>query len=193
MRTFFKSLVATAILASPVASHAGTVDLFTLTGKGLLVTFSLPETPAVDTGIPDLAFLLNSADITANGSKLTARPAQFNVLAVGGGFALLDDDDPLEVENTDGITEYLVYSGAQIFSGTVDNPTFLPGSYTLDALYCPGTDPDRPDFNPCSSNYNLDITQTMSATPEPGSLMLVCTGLLGAASVSQRRRGMQGA
>lgn len=190
LRTLFTTLVLTGL---PLASHADTLDQFTLNGTNLSVSFQLSATPTVSTSYSDLGFEVATVAVTANGKKLTARPAQFNLASVGGGFALRDDDDLLELKDTSGTLQSLAYSGPQFFTGSVSNPTFLLGNYTLLPLYCPGSDPDRPSSTLCPNvTYNLNIAQVSSITPEPGSLVLLATGLLGVAGTVQHRRWRQG-
>lgn len=190
LRTLLSTL---ALAALPLASHADTLDQLTLTGANLSVSFQLSATPTVSTSYSDLGFEVATVAVTANGKKLTARPAQFNLASVGGGFALRDDADLLEVKDSTGTLQSLAYSGPQFFTGSVAKPIFLPGNYTLLPLFCPGSDPDNPGSATCPNvSYTLNIAQVSSVTPEPGSLVLLATGLLGVAGTVQRRRWVQG-
>ncbi|GAC1702841.1 MAG: hypothetical protein NVS9B4_09190 [Candidatus Acidiferrum sp.] len=79
------------------------------------------------------------------------------------------------------------FFGAQIFSGSTDNPTLIEGSFAIDAA---GSDlllsPDV--FGTFKEGTVTAELVPTAATPESGSLVLLGSGLLGLASVMRRKK-----
>ena len=74
------------------------------------------------------------------------------------------------------------FSGPQLFSGTLTNPTFNLGTFTLSG------NPDLGD-GPMPETATLTITQVSAApVPEPFSLALAGTGMLSVVGAMYRRR-----
>ncbi len=170
-------LVLTAF-ALPTCASATPMDLFQLTGNGLTLTFTASASPKPASSDATLGFFLDTLPFTANGTKYTADPADFFVNDVGGGFALQDDDD---------LIQYFAFGGTQFFTGNVSAPTFETGTFSLQAIYCPGSDPEGPPVDCVLPTYNLAISPVSSVTPEPSSLGLLTTGCLGLGGILRRR------
>ncbi len=178
MQLLRSTLLVLTALAFPTFASATPMDLFQLTGNGLTLTFTAAASPAPASSDATLGFFLGSVPLTANGKKYTAQPAAFYVDDVGGGFALLNDDD---------LIQYFAFGGEQLFTGAVSAPTFEIGTFALQAVYCPGSDPDGPPVDCVLPTYNLAVSSVAAVTPEPSSLGLLATGCLGLGGILRRR------
>ena len=164
----FALLVAAFVL--PLAAHADTIDDFVLTGNGLDITFSLPASPpGNDSTCPpgpgsclpgsETAFYL-SALVTTNGVTEEEGLA-FPTLRFGGGLVI-------------GSDRYL--GDEALFTPDAANPTFTPGTFLV-STFAPLT-------------YTLTITPEAptAITPEPSSVILFTTGVLGFIGFASIRR-----
>jgi hypothetical protein len=128
------------------------------------ITFSLPlPLNGVAVNSDDLRFL--SFPIDFNGHETTAQLDLFSS-AIGGGFNL--------TYFFPGGPGHVIAQGAQLFSGTTDDPTISPGSF------------DLPDGK---SDDLLTITSDPTTpTPEPSTLALFTAGVIGLFLLSTQRR-----
>jgi hypothetical protein len=172
MRNFVFPLLLCSAFILPSAARADAIDDFVITGNGLDITFSLPASPPgnestcpsgiITSCLPgsETAFYL-SALVTDNGVT-TLQALAFPTIFFGGG---------LEI----GATRY--YSNYVLFTPNAATPTFTPGTYSVNTLGSFGSD-------------TLTITpETTATTPEPSTLGLLGTGVIGLIGLVRRKRG----
>jgi hypothetical protein len=169
-----------------VAAHADSIDDFVLVGEGHTITYSLPVS-AIVMDHPHGVTLSETAPTTIDGvSGYTTGSTYY-------------------VPRLSGLPEMIWYGPSSIDGGTTE----LWGPWVVSATVIPIDDPTvyYPDnllvtFVPGTYNffeytssavipYTLTITPEVSAVPEPDSLILAATGVLGVlglAGVRSRRR-----
>jgi hypothetical protein len=163
-------MFAVAVVFMGLASIAGAspLDLFTIIGGGNTVSFTLPGSPtptgtdaACPANLPP-EFCISGVTATVNGVTETGDVVEFFDISQLGGLALLSG----------GAFPPLVDTiGAQLYSGPVTSPTFLLGTFDQTSFLDGGA-----------------ITVTISQVPEPVSLVLLGSGVLGGVGFLRRRR-----
>jgi hypothetical protein len=190
-RSLFGLAALASVLTFPLAAHADTIDDFLLTGGGHTISYSLPATLTFPYG-PSIEFVYATATATIDGVP--------GYVMQGGYDAIPSQIGTLQLFVPDAIFGYsqILFQGPMLVSTELvpsDDPfnqfayasTFLPGTYSLigNGVSSP-LDPPGPDVA-----YTLSITPETptAATPEPSSVFLFATGVLGLLGFATVRRG----
>ncbi len=185
-----------AAFATTVSANAASIDTFTLSGSGTTITFSLPGTmvccsPGQVTSLFSgngtisqfSGFEVNGVLITVNGGTPTLENIAFYTDGSGGTVA---NGGGLAIGALNGTPDLVNEMGAQLFSLQLSpfSATFLPGTYPLSVCtfaicgFTPGV----------NSDLSLTITSTAPPNiPEPSTLLLLGSGLIGAAGAVRRK------
>ncbi len=175
---FYSFVAAAALLSASLAAHA---DSFSATAVPL---FTIPGT--ADT----LSFGATSSSFTSPGSVTQAGSVGSSITAFQG-LVNFSFNDTFTV---DGVTKMLTIQGTDNVQSTSDIISILAsgpvsfGSQTFSLLSSSAT---VSGFSPTSAlNLNATIAPaTIAPTPEPSSLALLGTGILGVAGVIRKRLG----
>jgi hypothetical protein len=159
-QTILRAFVLVAVAASTTLfAKAETLD-FDLTGTGLGSGISF-SLPSDPTPSIHIAdaFQLDNVSLDINGT-IQADDLIFYTSSLEGGLA--------------DVLGHFDLTGAQLFTGSTSDPTFKTGDFTFDSD---------------GYHYSLDITDAPAVAPEPASLLLLATGVLGLMGVLLGRRG----
>lgn len=169
LRTFVLGAIA---VSTTFAAKADTLD-FTLTGEGTDITFALPSSPSVSSPSSS-GFVIDNVTMDVDGFSVKS-DLDFYLSSSKGGFAA----------TWGSYTVLFDLIGSQLFTGSVSDPTFKTGSFTLTPYgdidsysYCKGS----------GGSYTLSIVDPSAVTPEPSSMLLMATGifaLVGAGAVKR--------
>jgi len=182
MKLLLKFAGACLVLIGAPLLRADSVS-FTLSDSAHVFSFSLPNpaTPDVSgANAPIPFFFLNNIPLTEDG--LTKDESiLFFVEPVGTN--QLEFADSFSVNGSGNITPtneiYVFAAGERFTSGSVDAPTFTPGTMV--------TGLTNDNLGTLRQGAHLSITAPAAQTPEPGSFVLLGSGLLGLAGVFRRR------
>ncbi|GGA54067.1 hypothetical protein GCM10011507_01590 [Edaphobacter acidisoli] len=160
------SAVLAALVLVPLAAKAD--DVFTGTGGGNTFTFTLPASPTNGVTDPNYgynAFYINNVAVDFNG---TTRDLTVEFFEPG-------NDGGLNLDNNDStnLFDSIELYGPQLFTGSASDPTFKLGTFSL--------------YDPYTGYDSYSLTIAPSAVPEPSSLVLLGSGLLGVCGLVKRK------
>jgi PEP-CTERM motif len=164
-------LVAAFSCSTAAVSLASPIDNFKLSDGTNVITFSLPSSPTPDQNVDLFLFTINNVAVDVNGTPANYFISFFNELDFGGLCITTDDATCFE----DG--SILNQTDLQLYTGSEAVPTFSLGTFSLTNV----------GVNTFSSNFTLDITSSETPIPEPSSLLMLSTGVLGLVCAVRRK------
>jgi hypothetical protein len=177
------ALLGMLLLAGVTNARADGVN-FLLTDGPNTMTWTLPSPLIPNSSFPK-GFTMNGVTVLENGiTPVTANIAFWNLTVNDGGIsacatsATCDPTSDLSLFDT---FDYLT------FSGTTALPTFTPGTYTEPAVEDEVTENDG-DTWALSSSQDANLTLTITSVPEPSTMLLLGSGLLGLTGMGLRRK-----
>lgn len=186
-------LLLASVLTLPLAARADAIDDFVMTGGGHTISYSLPSTTTFANDF-SVEFFFATAIATIDNVPGYTLFGQYDAIPSQIGTLQLDVPESIFGYSAILFQGPQLVSVAYVPSSDPFNPmeivaTFLPGTYNLTGA---GLSPGSPQTGPLP--YTLTITpQTATAiTPEPSSLTLLATGILGFAAFATSGRHRAG-
>jgi PEP-CTERM motif len=186
------SLFAAILLAASTLSASASPITYTdtFTGSGVLGGVSFTNQLVTLTGIGDTTGMTFSEDDYFNAITATIQIGSGSVDAFTDSMEVIDDQTASLAEFADATTggEIVSATSAPVF-GTYELQDAVSG--TGDSAFAPGlpfpTALGTLTLTSVSENGTFTATLPPAVTPEPSTLMLLATGLLGAAGALRRR------
>ena len=168
-------LAAAALCVSSLAAHADTYQIAVTSGTDNLV-FDVPSSPTNPQQTGTGGFELNNLMFTFDGSRSTGDIAFYPASSQFEGF---------EAQFGSSFQYFVAVEGIQVFTGTTQAPTFTLGQFTSTDVY--GLAGSTATVNITDIAVTPPPTSPTSVTPEPSSIALLGTGMLGIAGVVRKR------
>lgn len=169
------AIVAAVVGMSALSAHADTLQ-FSFVGNDFGVTrtilFQAPSDPIPDSANPTWGFSIKGVTATIDGVALTNRTLNFFIGSVGGGFSVA------------GASDGALVFGPQLFTGSTAMPLLQTGTFFAPFAYV--------DLDTVPFTGVLTVTKLTSVTPEPSSIALLGTGVLGVAGAFRKRSAQPG-
>ncbi len=169
LRSWITCLFAAAFSVSIANADTITVSVTPVSGNGALTLTFDPATDAYNSqdGI-GTSFNATGTDSLGDFSTLVGF---YNT-----AFTSITFPNPWDFVYDDRSQTSYLYAGLIMYSGPEASPTILPGTYDVSAVQAPS-----------DATVQISVEPSVAVTPEPSSLLLLATGLVGMGLMLRRR------